>query len=205
MALCETHATLSIFPCPLFSVPYPAPPFLNQGRGIERWNSSMNMGSSRVSTSQRFAQPLVSEGQGSVFPVGLPLSKRRALEVDIIKRFDRRDFVDSYDVVCCQRRRLLSAVSRRSELSVVFRVGAPVGTHGSTHREGKTSTGGTVGPPRNIHVCPYAAVPLSRAVEAPLPPPPTRPFVHHAQHAWKETTNVRPFGALCMFPPPRGA
>eukprot|EP00903_Cladosiphon_okamuranus_P007801 g7550.t1 len=61
------------------------------GKGIDRWNSSINMGSSSVSTSQRFAQPLVSEGQGSVFPVGLSMSKRRALEVEIIKRFDRRE------------------------------------------------------------------------------------------------------------------
>eukprot|EP00752_Nemacystus_decipiens_P006238 g5627.t1 len=61
------------------------------GRGIGRWNSSMNMGSSRISTSQRFFQPLVSEGRGSVFPVGLAMSRRRALEVEIIKRFDRRD------------------------------------------------------------------------------------------------------------------
>lgn len=59
----------------------------------------MNAGSSRISTSQRFAQPLVREGRGSVFPVGLPLSKRRALEVEIIKRFDRRDFVDNRNIV----------------------------------------------------------------------------------------------------------
>lgn len=74
-------------PPPVRSVtplPYPQQRSVNN-----RWNSSMNMGSSKVSTSQRFAQPLVNEGQGSVFPVGLPLSKRRALEVEIIQRFDR--------------------------------------------------------------------------------------------------------------------
>ncbi|CAM9754888.1 unnamed protein product [Ectocarpus fasciculatus] len=64
----------------------------DRGRGIERWNSSSSrvMASSKMTTSRRFAQPLASEGQGSVFPVGLPLSKRRAFEVEIIKRFDRR-------------------------------------------------------------------------------------------------------------------
>ncbi|CAM9156500.1 unnamed protein product [Ectocarpus sp. 13 AM-2016] len=66
----------------------------DRGRGIERWSSSSNriMASSKVTASRRFAQPLASEGHGSVFPVGLPLSKRRAFEVEIMKRFDRRVF-----------------------------------------------------------------------------------------------------------------
>lgn len=65
-----------------------------QGRGIERWSSSSSriMASSKVTASRRFAQPLASEGHGSVFPVELPLSKRRAFEVEIMKRFDRRVF-----------------------------------------------------------------------------------------------------------------
>ncbi|CAB1103615.1 unnamed protein product [Ectocarpus sp. CCAP 1310/34] len=64
----------------------------DRGRGIERWSSSSSriMASSKVTASRRFAQPLASEGHGSVFPVELPLSKRRAFEVEIIKRFDRR-------------------------------------------------------------------------------------------------------------------
>ena len=95
----------------------------------------MNMGSSRISTSQRFAQPLVSEGQGSVFPVGLPLSKRRTLEVDIIKRFDRRVLSSTltYDVLCGQ----LGTSGR--DLSAVLCV--EVLTTYVMRREGKASTG----------------------------------------------------------------
>lgn len=40
-------------------------------------------------TTQLFARPLASEGEGSVFPVELPLAKRRAYEVDLIRRFDK--------------------------------------------------------------------------------------------------------------------
>ncbi|CAM9320048.1 unnamed protein product [Pylaiella littoralis] len=36
-----------------------------------------------------FAEPLVSEGEGSVFPIDLPPSRRRALETDFIRKFDR--------------------------------------------------------------------------------------------------------------------
>ncbi|CBJ31661.1 conserved unknown protein [Ectocarpus siliculosus] len=36
-----------------------------------------------------FAQPLASEGAGSVFPLDLPMSSRRVYEVEFIKQFDR--------------------------------------------------------------------------------------------------------------------
>ncbi|CAM9618880.1 unnamed protein product [Pylaiella littoralis] len=62
---------------------------LGVGRGIERWNHSSALGSAKATASQRFAQPLAAEGQGSVFPMGLALSDRRALEVEILRKFDR--------------------------------------------------------------------------------------------------------------------
>ncbi|CAM9534649.1 unnamed protein product [Ascophyllum nodosum] len=42
-----------------------------------------------ASTTQLYSEPLACEGEGSVFPLDLPLSHRRAFEVEIIQRFDR--------------------------------------------------------------------------------------------------------------------
>ena len=51
-----------------------------QAKAAQRWVSQMSSrkGSSALTTSQRFAQPLASEGKGSVFPIGLSLPKRSA-------------------------------------------------------------------------------------------------------------------------------
>lgn len=44
---------------------------------------------SSMKATEIFAEPLASEGAGSVFPLALPMAKRRAYEADFIKQFDR--------------------------------------------------------------------------------------------------------------------
>eukprot|EP00904_Undaria_pinnatifida_P010918 jgi/Undpi1/6957/HiC_scaffold_21.g09431.m1 len=67
----------------------------NVGRraGLERRLSTRTLDSgivtADVKVKELFAQPLASEGEGSVFPIDLPVAKRRAYEVNFIKQFDR--------------------------------------------------------------------------------------------------------------------
>lgn len=55
----------------------------SQAKAAQRWMSQnissrtlQNINGRSTTTSQRFSQPLASEGKGSVFPIGLPLAKR---------------------------------------------------------------------------------------------------------------------------------